>query len=107
MSKRNARYEIFGRMFYDYLVLFKTNKTRLGLKTYKNDKILLDYIRKTTKNSRKELFDYLNEHQINHIVFDSDNNYEIKKFEFNEYYRLKSLFFLYIWSHINYNSTII
>ena len=35
----------------------------------------------------KELFDYLHEHQINYIVFDSDNNYEIKKFEFNEYYR--------------------
>ena len=58
---RNARYEILGRKFYDCFTLFTTNKNKLGLQTYKNDKVLLDSIRKITKNSRKELYKYFEE----------------------------------------------
>ena len=74
MTKRNARYEILGRHFYDCFTLFTTNKTKLGLKTYRNDKILLDYIRESTKNSRIELFKYLEDHEISYAIIDCYND---------------------------------
>ena len=89
MTKRNARYEILGRHFYDCFTLFTTNKTKLGLKTYRNDKILLDYIVKETKYSREKLFNYLNKNKISYVVIDSDNTYTIKRFSNKNYLRAK------------------
>lgn len=94
MIKRNARYEVFGRLFYNYLVLFETNKNVLGLRTYKNDKILLDYIRLTTNNSRKELYKYLKKNHINYIVFDNENNTKQIKFDDNNYYKFVNIAFI-------------
>ena len=50
MSKRNkhkynVRYEIAKLVYPDYLILIETSKNKLGLKTYKKDKIILDYIK--------------------------------------------------------------
>ena len=89
MTKRNARYDILGRYFYDCFILFRTNKNKLGLKTYKNDKILLAYITKETKYSREKLFNYLNNNKISYVVIDSDNNYSINSFHNKNYLNAK------------------
>ena len=89
MTKRNARYDILGRYFYDCFTLFRTNKNKLGLRTYKNDKILLDYITKETKYSREKLFNYLNKYKISYVIIDSDNNYTIKRFHNKNYLKAK------------------
>ena len=68
---------------------FRANKNKLGLKTYKNDKILLSSIIKITKNSRKKLYTYLEENEISYIVLDSDNNYKIKRYSNKNYLRAK------------------
>ena len=92
MSKRNkhkynVRYEIAKLVYPDYLILIETSKNKLGLKTYKKDKIILDYIKEITHNSRIKLYNYLKENNINYIVLDNYSNITICNCN-NNYYKL-------------------
>ena len=83
--KYNARYDIAKLMFDDYFVLLVTSKNKLGLKTYKNDKVLLEYIKEFTHNSRIKLYNYLKENNINYVVLDNFNDIIITNYDKNNY----------------------
>ena len=84
-SRFNVRYEILKKKYPDYLILL-TAKNKLGLTSFKLDKLMLEYIRKITFNSRVKLIEYLERNSISYILVDSFNNLEINPGENYERY---------------------
>ena len=75
-SRYNVRYEILKKKYPDYLILV-SSKNKLGLTSFKLDKIILEYILKRTYNSKIKLIEYLDKNSISYILMDSYNNLEI------------------------------
>lgn len=80
----NTRYWFLKKLYPNYLVLFKTNKNKLGYRCYGNDKYILDGIRNYTTNI-KAIERKLNELNINYIFIDNLRIIKIYTNETNMY----------------------
>lgn len=76
----NTRYYFLKKIYPNYLLLFKTNKNKLGYRTFGYDKYILDGIRKYT-TSINVIINRLNKYNINYIMID---NLEITKIKSNK-----------------------
>ena len=80
----NTRYWFLKKIYPNYLLLFKTNKNKLGYKCFGIDKHIINNIRRYTTNFHivKSRLEKLN---INYILIDNLSITQIRKFETNMY----------------------
>ena len=67
----NTRYWFIKKVYPNYLLLFKTNKNKLGYRSYGNDKRLLWFVRGYTVSINK-VTDNLEKNNINYLLIDND-----------------------------------
>lgn len=80
----NTRYWFLKKIYPDYLLLFKTNKNKLGYKCFGIDKYILDGIRHYSINIII-IQTRLEDLNINYMLIDNLSITKVKKFKTNLY----------------------
>ena len=80
----NTRYYFLKKIYPNHLLLFKTNKNKLGYKSFGYDKYILDGIRNYTIDMRT-IIQRLHKLNINYIIIDNLELIKIYNFENNMY----------------------
>lgn len=83
----NTRFYIMKKIYPNHLLLFKTNKNKLGLRCYGYDRYILDQIRKYTSNQHLVL-NRLEKANISYHIIDNleiIKSYQAEKNQYTTY----------------------
>lgn len=96
----NTRYWFMKKLYPEYLLLFKTNKNKLGYRCYGIDKYIINYFR-NYEISINIILKKLEKNDINYIMIDNLDMIKIYKTNNNRYYKyLYESITLYIFDRI-------
>jgi len=82
--KIENKYYVLKKIYSNYFVLFDTNKTKFGFKSYNLDDKLYKYLKVNFRN-KYQLINFLKKHHINYVIISGIDIVHEEKYDDNNY----------------------